>query len=152
MANIAVKRGHLPLLNRIQQLKASPLPFPPLPPGGTNQQQLESSRPNQGQVVLEYDDSPSRTWRKQSPCLSRISPVSLSSESSSSTSDLHTYHSTASSPSLRSRDAVDMERPLTPIDSDGDNGKVVIRVRRFIKRDFEKQSLCIIRMNPVTQD
>ncbi|SMR46547.1 unnamed protein product [Zymoseptoria tritici ST99CH_1E4] len=68
------------------------------------------------------------------------------------TSDLHTYHSTASSPSLRSRDAVDMERPLTPIDGDGGNVKVVVRVRRFIKRDFEKQSPCIIRMNPVTQE
>ena len=44
------------------------------------------------------------------------------------------YHSTASSPSLRSREPVDMERPFTPPDADGGNVKVVVRVRKFIRR------------------
>lgn len=52
------------------------------------------------------------------------------------TSDLPTYHSTASAPSLRSREPVEvLERPLTPLES-GDAGhvKVVVRVRKFVKR------------------
>ena len=52
------------------------------------------------------------------------------------TGDLPTFHSTASSPSLRSREPVEMlERPFTPPDGgDGGNVKVVVRVRKFIKR------------------
>ena len=51
------------------------------------------------------------------------------------TPDLQTYHSTASMPSLRSREpVVDMERPFTPPDGDGGNVKVVVRVRKFIRR------------------
>lgn len=50
------------------------------------------------------------------------------------TPDLQTYHSTASTPSLRSREPVEvMERPFTP-DGEGGNVKVVVRVRKFIKR------------------
>lgn len=51
------------------------------------------------------------------------------------TPDLQHYHSTASAPSLRSREPVDvMERPFTPPDGDAGNVKVVVRVRKFIKR------------------
>lgn len=51
------------------------------------------------------------------------------------TPDLQNYHSTASTPSMRSREPVDrMERPFTPTDGDGGNVKVVVRVRKFIKR------------------
>lgn len=51
------------------------------------------------------------------------------------TPDLQNYTSTASAPSLRSREPVDvMERPYTPPDSDAGNVKVVVRVRKFIKR------------------
>ena len=50
------------------------------------------------------------------------------------TPDLQTYHSTASAPSLRSREPIDvMERPFTP-DVEGGHVKVVVRVRKFIKR------------------
>lgn len=45
-----------------------------------------------------------------------------------------TYYSTASSPSLRSREPIDMERPFTPPGSDAGNVKVVVRVRKFVKR------------------
>ncbi|KAK4938346.1 hypothetical protein LTR28_009631, partial [Elasticomyces elasticus] len=50
--------------------------------------------------------------------------------------DLPTYASTASSPSLRAREA--MAAPMEPIlaDPDGGNVKVVVRVRKFIKRDY----------------
>lgn len=45
------------------------------------------------------------------------------------------YHSTASAPSLRSREPIaEMDRPFTPPDGDGGNVKVVVRVRKFIKR------------------
>ncbi|KAK4630951.1 Kinesin-like protein [Fulvia fulva] len=60
--------------------------------------------------------------------------------------------STASAPSLRSKTPVDMERPFTPPDGDGGNVKVVVRVRKFIKRELEKQSPCIIHMSPATQE
>lgn len=51
------------------------------------------------------------------------------------TPDLQHYQSTASAPSLRSREPVDaMDRPFTPPDSDAGNVKVVVRVRKFIKR------------------
>ncbi|KJX96128.1 hypothetical protein TI39_contig805g00002 [Zymoseptoria brevis] len=45
-----------------------------------------------------------------------------------------------------------MERPLTPIDGDGCNVKVVVRVRRFIMRDFEDQLPFVIRIYLVTQE
>lgn len=47
------------------------------------------------------------------------------------TPDLHTYHSTASAPSLRSREPMTaMDRPFTPPDAEGSNHvKVVVRVR-----------------------
>ena len=55
--------------------------------------------------------------------------------------DLQTYHSTASAPSLRSREPVDvMERPFTPIDGDSGNVKVVVRVRKFIRRGHYKET------------
>lgn len=50
-------------------------------------------------------------------------------------SSLQDYHSTASAPSLRAREAIeDMQRPFTPPDADAGNVKVVVRVRKFIKR------------------
>lgn len=58
----------------------------------------------------------------------------------------HAYNFIASSPSLRSRDAADMERPLnlerpiTPIADDSGNFKAVVRVRYFIGRCNEHKS------------
>jgi hypothetical protein len=51
------------------------------------------------------------------------------------TPDLRNYHSTASAPSLRSREPLpaSMERPYTP-DGDAGNVKVVVRCRKFVKR------------------
>ena len=50
-------------------------------------------------------------------------------------SSLQDYHSTASAPSLRAREAIeDMQRPFTPPDADAGNVKVVVRVRKFVKR------------------
>jgi len=65
------------------------------------------------------------------------------------TSDLYTYHSTASAPSLRSKEPVEiMERPFTPIDDGGGNVKVVVRVRKFVKRgerlSFAKWPSCML--------
>ncbi|KAK4979603.1 hypothetical protein LTR66_010421 [Elasticomyces elasticus] len=66
--------------------------------------------------------------------------------------DLPTYTSTASSPSLRAREA--MAAPMEPIlaDPDGGNVKVVVRVRKFIKRELERDAPCLIQMNPHTQE
>jgi hypothetical protein len=45
------------------------------------------------------------------------------------------YHSTASSPSMRSKTPVDIDhQPFTPPDGDAGNVKVVVRVRKFIRR------------------
>ena len=54
-------------------------------------------------------------------------------ERAHTTSELPTYQSTASAPSLRSREPMEiLDRPRS---SDGDaNVKVVVRVRKFIKR------------------
>lgn len=50
------------------------------------------------------------------------------------TPDLQNYQSTASAPSLRSKEAVEvMDRPRSS-DGDAGNVKVVVRVRKFIKR------------------
>lgn len=56
-----------------------------------------------------------------------------------STPDIPTYHTTASTPSMRSRDAVDVPRPFTP-EGDGGNVKVVVRVRKFIRRGKADES------------
>ena len=59
--------------------------------------------------------------------------------------------STASAPSLRSREPEPvMDRPFTPDCGDG-NVKVVVRVRKFIRRELDKQSPCLVDMNPTTQ-
>lgn len=52
------------------------------------------------------------------------------------TPDMRTYHSSASTPSLRSKEPVVevLERPSTPMGDEGGNVKVVVRVRKFIKR------------------
>ncbi|KAK1823038.1 hypothetical protein LTR12_002564 [Friedmanniomyces endolithicus] len=69
------------------------------------------------------------------------------------TPDLAHYHSTASAPSLRSREPIAaMDRPFTPPDSDGGNVKVVVRVRKFVKRETDKQSPCLVEMNPQTNE
>src|SRR6201992_31070 len=52
------------------------------------------------------------------------------------------YHTTASSPSLRSKTPVDMERPFTPPDGDGGHVKVVVRVRKFIRRGMQQCHTC----------
>ncbi|EME47788.1 hypothetical protein DOTSEDRAFT_69654 [Dothistroma septosporum NZE10] len=66
--------------------------------------------------------------------------------------DMAARASTASTPSLRSKTPVDMARPFTPPDGDGGNVKVVVRVRKFVKRELDKQSPCIIHMSPATQE
>ncbi|EMC97820.1 hypothetical protein BAUCODRAFT_66073 [Baudoinia panamericana UAMH 10762] len=70
------------------------------------------------------------------------------------TPDLQYYHTTASTPSLRSREPMEvLERPVTPIDGGGGNVKVVVRVRKFVKRaELEKQSPCLVQMNPHTNE
>ncbi|KAK0960272.1 hypothetical protein LTR91_019951, partial [Friedmanniomyces endolithicus] len=69
------------------------------------------------------------------------------------TPDLAHYHSTASAPSLRSREPIAaMDRPFTPPDSDGGNVKVVVRVRKFVKRETDKQSPCLVEMNAQTNE
>ncbi|KAK3680240.1 hypothetical protein LTR78_000618 [Recurvomyces mirabilis] len=65
---------------------------------------------------------------------------------------LDNYQSMASTPSMRSREPVEvLQRPSTPSE-DGGHVKVVVRVRKFIKRELDKQSPCIIEMNPSTNE
>ncbi|KIW90971.1 uncharacterized protein Z519_08754 [Cladophialophora bantiana CBS 173.52] len=61
-------------------------------------------------------------------------------------------HSTASSPSLRSKTPVSVS--ATPTNSSmgpGGNVKVVVRVRAFLPREIERGAQCLIEMNPRTQ-
>ncbi|KAL9109831.1 MAG: hypothetical protein Q9227_005534 [Pyrenula ochraceoflavens] len=61
------------------------------------------------------------------------------------------FPSSASSPSLRSKESV-IVRPLTPtMGAGGGNVKVVVRVRGFLPREIERQAQCLIEMNPDTQ-
>ncbi|KAK4954795.1 hypothetical protein LTR10_006987 [Elasticomyces elasticus] len=69
------------------------------------------------------------------------------------TPDIHTYHSTASAPNLRSttREPIEaMQRPFTPPDADAGNVKVVVRVRKHVARETGKP--CLISMNPNTNE
>ncbi|KAF2720387.1 kinesin-domain-containing protein [Polychaeton citri CBS 116435] len=67
------------------------------------------------------------------------------------------YHSSATAPSLRSRvpvieEMVEQGRPMTPGELDGGgNVKVVVRVRKFVPRELERRTPCLIHMNPATQ-
>ncbi|ERS95786.1 hypothetical protein HMPREF1624_07861 [Sporothrix schenckii ATCC 58251] len=56
--------------------------------------------------------------------------------------------SSASTPSLRSRDGT--VPPHARMDPGG-NVRVVVRVRAFLPREIEKNTQCLIQMNPVTQ-
>ncbi|KAK5158631.1 hypothetical protein LTR04_005175 [Oleoguttula sp. CCFEE 6159] len=61
------------------------------------------------------------------------------------------YATSASAPSLRSRDSVVVPmEPLPPV-NDGGNVKVVVRVRKFIKREIDRGAQCLIKMDPITQ-
>ncbi|KAK5119126.1 hypothetical protein LTR62_000337 [Meristemomyces frigidus] len=65
---------------------------------------------------------------------------------------LDNYGSTASTPSMRSREPMEiLQRPGTPME-DGGNVKVVVRVRKFVKRELDKQSPCIVEMNADTNE
>jgi len=68
-------------------------------------------------------------------CTSGLTTSAMAHHRALTTPDLAHYHSTASAPSLRSREPIAaMDRPFTPPDSDGGNVKVVVRVRKFVKR------------------
>ncbi|KAJ4167781.1 hypothetical protein NW754_011598 [Fusarium falciforme] len=65
-----------------------------------------------------------------------------------SPSEARTVHSSASTPSLRSRDGA---MPMLARMDGGGNVKVVVRVRAFLKRELERQARCLIEMDPITQ-
>ena len=67
--------------------------------------------------------------------------------------DQSLYHSTASAPSLRSREQEPMELMDRPRSSDGDaNVKVVVRVRKFIKRGVYGVVACLLYTSPSPRD
>ncbi|KAK6855795.1 Kinesin [Apiospora arundinis] len=80
-----------------------------------------------------------------------------SSITSSSSSSMGPHHrnsmlyaqSSASTPSLRSRDGT-MPPHMKTVDGGG-NVKVVVRVRAFLPREIEKDTDCLISMDPITQ-
>ncbi|KAH7251714.1 kinesin [Fusarium tricinctum] len=76
---------------------------------------------------------------------SRLMPSAASSSSSFYEGRVH---SSASTPSLRSRDAASS----MPARLDGGgNVKVVVRVRAFLQRELERQAKCLVEMDPITQ-
>ncbi|KAG6002075.1 hypothetical protein E4U21_003477 [Claviceps maximensis] len=60
----------------------------------------------------------------------------------------HHARSSASTPSLRSRDG---SVPLLSRMDGGGNVKVVVRVRAFLPREIGKKTQCLVHMDPVTQ-
>lgn len=60
-------------------------------------------------------------------------------------------YSSASAPSLRSRNSVylPMGRPETP---SGGNVKVVVRVRGFLPREVDRGAQCLVEMDPTTEE
>ncbi|KAH8179622.1 kinesin motor domain-containing protein [Sarocladium implicatum] len=63
-------------------------------------------------------------------------------------SDARSLPSSASTPSLRSRDG---SVPMLARMDGGGNVRVVVRVRAFLKRELEKRTKCLIAMDPMTQ-
>ncbi|KAF2111363.1 kinesin family protein-like protein [Lophiotrema nucula] len=60
------------------------------------------------------------------------------------------HASSASAPSLRASEPVALMAPPPMVDDPG-NVKVVVRCRAFVKRETEKGTQCLIRMDPATQ-
>ncbi|KAJ5227148.1 uncharacterized protein N7469_007154 [Penicillium citrinum] len=101
--------------------------------------------------------------------IDQAGPASISSASSSELSALTgitspsilstsasaaTLRSTASSPSLRAREGIPahlarQDGVASP--SPGGNVRVVVRVRKFLPREIERQTQCLISMDPNTQ-
>ncbi|KAJ5370689.1 uncharacterized protein N7496_006781 [Penicillium cataractarum] len=85
-----------------------------------------------------------------SSALTGITSPSVISTSASAA----TMRSTASSPSLRARESVSI--PVNRQDgiaspSPGGNVRVVVRVRKFLQRELDRQAECLIAMDPHTQ-
>jgi len=59
-------------------------------------------------------------------------------------------HSTASAPSMRALEPYPLMTP-PPASDDPGNVKVVVRCRAFVRREKEKGTRCLIRMDPATQ-
>ncbi|KAK3190609.1 hypothetical protein K4F52_003300 [Lecanicillium sp. MT-2017a] len=85
----------------------------------------------------------------------RLMPAAAAAASTSSTStpppaspDVRAIRSTASTPSLRSRDGT---LPLLARMDGGGNVRVVVRVRAFLQRELERRIRCLIKMDPITQ-
>ncbi|KAJ4145560.1 hypothetical protein LMH87_004408 [Akanthomyces muscarius] len=68
--------------------------------------------------------------------------------SAPNTPEPQTVRSTASTPSLRSRDGT---LPMLARMDGGGNVRVVVRVRAFLKRELERRTRCLIKMDPITQ-
>ncbi|OAQ96204.1 hypothetical protein LLEC1_03265 [Akanthomyces lecanii] len=68
--------------------------------------------------------------------------------SAPNTPEPHTVRSTASTPSLRSRDGT---LPMLARMDGGGNVRVVVRVRAFLKRELERRTRCLIKMDPISQ-
>ncbi|KAK6834898.1 Kinesin [Apiospora arundinis] len=102
--------------------------------------------------MLDAIVSPTIHQRKR-----KIDNNSSITSSSSSSSSMGPHHrnsmlyaqSSASTPSLRSRDGT-MPPHMKTVDGGG-NVKVVVRVRAFLPREIEKDTDCLISMDPITQ-
>ncbi|KAJ6789583.1 hypothetical protein PWT90_07418 [Aphanocladium album] len=72
----------------------------------------------------------------------------LMPSSAPNTPEPRTVRSTASTPSLRSRDGT---LPMLARMDGGGNVRVVVRVRAFLQRELERRTRCLIKMDPITQ-
>ncbi|KAM3512819.1 hypothetical protein MY11210_003524 [Beauveria gryllotalpidicola] len=68
--------------------------------------------------------------------------------SAPNTPEPHFVRSTASTPSLRSRDGT---LPMLARMDGGGNVRVVVRVRAFLNRELQRNARCLVQMDPVSQ-
>ncbi|KAM0260729.1 hypothetical protein ACHAQJ_002645 [Trichoderma viride] len=73
----------------------------------------------------------------------------LMPSSPSPASEARAMASSASTPSLRSRDVTTM--PIVSRMDRGGNVKVVVRVRAFLQRELERRARCLVEMDPISQ-
>ncbi|KAJ5939347.1 hypothetical protein N7466_002481 [Penicillium verhagenii] len=101
-------------------------------------------------IGLAGPGSISSATSSDSSALTGITSPSVISTSASAA----TLRSTASSPSLRAREGVSLAGRQDAMSSPtpgGGNVRVVVRVRKFLPREIQRQAECLISMDPHTQ-
>ncbi|KAI1175480.1 kinesin motor domain-containing protein [Nemania sp. FL0916] len=87
--------------------------------------------------------------QSSTPTLTGIQQVAFDNKEKEMSAAVNTIRSSASTPSLRSRDGT-LPPHMIRMDAGG-NVRVVVRVRAFLPREIERGAECLISMDPITQ-